>query len=61
MIKLLELLTNGMRFISNFRYNVKHNLSSNPLADGFEKFEGMSTGDYKSFDSVCSESMVGFV
>jgi hypothetical protein len=50
-----------MRFISNFRYNVKPNLSSNPLADGFEKFEGMSTGEYKSFDSVCSESMVGFV
>ena len=54
-------LENGVRFLTNFRYNVKDNISSNPLKDGESKFTGLSTGDYGSFDSDCSKTMVGFV
>ena len=54
-------LDNGTRFITNFRYNIKPDISNDPIADGSGKFEGTQTGDYQSFDSVCSETMVGFV
>ena len=54
-------LENGMRFITNFRYNIKPSISKDPLADGSSTFEGTQTGDYASFNSVCSETMVGFV
>jgi hypothetical protein len=54
-------LDNGMRFTANFRYNIIPDLSKDPLADGAAKFEGTQTGDYASFNSKCTESMVGFV
>jgi hypothetical protein len=54
-------LENGTRYITNFRYNIKPDISGDPLKDGSDKFEGTQTGDYQSFDSVCSETMVGFV
>ena len=54
-------LENGLRFITNFRYNIKPSISEDPLADGAKTFEGTQTGDYASFNSVCSETMVGFV
>ena len=54
-------LDNGMRFITNFRYNVKPSLSENPVADGSNQFEGTKTGDYASFNSDCGSTMVGFV
>lgn len=54
-------LDNGMRFISNFRYNIKKNLSQDPLQDGASSFSNLKTDDYGSFESKCSESMVGFV
>lgn len=54
-------LDNGMRFVANFRYNLKENLSQDPLKDGTSKFENVKTGDYDSFDSKCNESMVGVV
>lgn len=54
-------LDNGLRFITNFRYNVKPNLSQDPVADGSAKFEGTKTGDYAAFDSDCTQTMVGFV
>lgn len=54
-------LENGVRFIANFRYNVKPSISSDPVADGGNSFEGMKTGDYDSFESDCGQTMVGFV
>jgi hypothetical protein len=54
-------LDNGTRFITNFRYNIKPSISQDPFKDGGDRFEGTQTGDYQSFDSVCSETMVGFV
>ena len=54
-------LDNGTRFITNFRYNIKPKLSQDPLADGASAFAGTKTGDYASFDSDCSKTMVGFV
>lgn len=54
-------LDNGMRFISNFRYNIKNGLSQDPLQDGASKFDSLKTDDYGSFESKCNESMVGFV
>ena len=54
-------LDNGTRFITNFRYNIKPSLSQNPLADGASAFAGTKTGDYASFDSDCTKTMVGFV
>jgi hypothetical protein len=54
-------LDNGTRFITNFRYNVKPSISSDPVADGESAFVGMKTSDYDSFDSDCGNTMVGFV
>ena len=54
-------LDNGTRFITNFRYNIKPDISADPYQDGSGRFEGTQTGDYQSFDSVCHETMVGFV
>ena len=54
-------LNNGQRFITNFRYNIKNNISENPVADGATRFTGIGAGDYINFDSKCNESMVGFV
>ena len=50
-----------MRFIANFRYNVKKSISDDPLVDTSARFEGIKAGDYINFDSKCSETMVGFV
>jgi len=54
-------LDNGTRFITNFRYNVKPSISSDPVSDGESAFVGMKTSDYDSFDSDCGNTMVGFV
>ena len=54
-------LDNGMRFISNFRYNIKDKFTKDPVADGYMKFSEIKAGDYDSFDSRCDQSMVGFV
>ena len=54
-------LSNGQRFLSNFRYNVKESISDDPLADGAGRFQGIGAGDYINFDSKCNQSMVGFV
>ena len=39
-------LENGTRFITNFRYNIKPDISADPFKDGSDKFEGTQTGDY---------------
>jgi len=54
-------LENGLRFISNFRYNVKPTLSPEPLKDQLLMFADIHSGDYGSFDSDCSATMIGFV
>ena len=54
-------LSDGQRFISNFRYNIKDSISDDPLQDGVGRFTGIGAGDYINFDSKCNESMVGFV
>lgn len=54
-------LENGLRFVSNFRYNVKKSISANPLEDGGGRFGDLHTGDYDNFDSECDKTMVGFV
>jgi len=44
-------LENGLRFLANFKYSVKPNISLTPSRDGEEKFEQLKTGDYGKFDS----------
>jgi hypothetical protein len=54
-----------MRFLANYRYDLKSDISKDPLKDaasaGIEKFSQLETGDYEKFDSLCSQTMVGFV
>jgi hypothetical protein len=54
-------LDNGQRFISNFRYNAKPDLTKDPQNDFQLLFADIHSGDYGSFDSVCKQTMVGFV
>lgn len=54
-------LDNGVRFLTNFRYNVKSSISDDPVKDGENAFAGMKTSDYDSFDSDCGRTMVGLV
>jgi len=54
-------LDNGVRFLSNFRYNVNKSISEDPVKDGGNTFTGMKTSDYDSFETDCGKTMVGFV
>jgi hypothetical protein len=54
-------LENGIRFIANFKYSLKSDISKDPLKDDVSKFSGVKTGDYGKFDSQCDSTMVGFV
>lgn len=58
-------LENGQRFITNLRYNLKQDITQDPLVtaqqEGTEPFENLETGDYDKFDSDCTKTMVGFV
>jgi hypothetical protein len=58
-------LDNGMRFIANFRYNLKPELSKDPFKTAGEKgigrFSQIQSGDYDKFNSECNKTMVGFV
>lgn len=58
-------LDNGMRFITNLRYNLKQELSKDPYADaqqrGIGRFSQIQSGDYEKFDSDCSKTMIGFI
>lgn len=54
-------LDNGIRFLSNFKYSVKAQISENPTQDGADEFNTLKTGDYNKFDSQCDKTMVGFV
>lgn len=58
-------LDNGMRFLANFKYDIKPEVSKDPFQDaissGIGKFAAMETGDYEKFNSECGATMVGFV
>lgn len=42
------------KFTANFKYLVKPTVSDH-------KYKGLKTDDYSKFDSICNETMVGFV
>lgn len=50
-----------MRFLANFKYSVKPQISEDPTKDGAEEFLSLKTGDYVKFDTWCDKTMVGFV
>ena len=54
-------LENGLRFLANFRYSIKENVSKDPLTEDDAKFADLKTGDYDKFNSECDQTMVGFV
>lgn len=54
-------LENGERYVTNFRYNVKPSVSTDPLTDQNLLMEDMHAGDYGKFNSDCTQTMVGFV
>jgi hypothetical protein len=54
-------LDNGLRFLSNFKYSLKTDISKNPGQELVQTFNGLKTGDYAKFDSHCDQTMVGFV
>ena len=54
-------MDNGLRFVSNFRYNVKKEISANPLAAKTSLFAQLDTSSEDAFDSSCSQTMVGVV
>lgn len=54
-------LDNGLRFLANFRYNIKSDISANPVGDDISKFTDISNGSEESFDSKCDQTMVGIV
>mmetsp|Transcript_37616 Transcript_37616/g.57634 ORF Transcript_37616/g.57634 Transcript_37616/m.57634 type:complete len:227 (+) Transcript_37616:319-999(+) len=54
-------LDNGLRFLTNFKYSVKAQISEDPSQDGASEFTSLKTGDYNKFDSECDRTMVGFV
>jgi hypothetical protein len=54
-------LENGLRFLANFKYSIKPEISHDPEDEGALKFKDVKTGDYGKFDSHCDQTMVGFV
>jgi hypothetical protein len=58
-------LENGLRFIANLRYNVKPEVSEDPvkqaLTQGVGSFGKIESGDYDKFNSQCNKTMVGFI
>jgi hypothetical protein len=59
-------LDNGMRFVTNFRYNLKEEISQDPYTDpDMEKFKSLiiksGHASFKYFDFKCDETMIGNV
>ena len=48
-------LENGLRFLSNFRYNIKPTITKDPFTeatkDGITRFATIESGDQDKFDS----------
>ena len=57
-------LDNGLRFVANFKYEVKTNITKDPRHD-FKHLSNVvkDTEDQAkfNFDSLCDQTMVGFV
>ena len=51
-------LDNGLKFVTNFRYNFK---AGDPKTADKSKFSEIKAGSYELFDSKCDETMVGHV
>ena len=49
-------LTDGTRFLANFKYSLKTYKNST-----MAQFQQLKTGDYDKFNSECDKTMVGFV
>ena len=58
---LLVELENGLRFLSNFKYALKPEISTDPVKEQVTQFAALKTGDYNKFESMCDQTMVGFV
>jgi len=54
-------LDNGLRFVSNFRYNIKKDVCTDPVNNFTEKLATLDTSSEDSFDSQCNSTMVGIV
>ena len=54
-------LSNGMKFITNYRYSVKEYVTSTPLEKGAKALKDLATDDYDKFYSQCDRTMIGFV
>ena len=58
-------LDNGIRFLANFRYNIKNEITKDPFQEaikkGVSKFVAIESGDYDKFDSQCGKTMIGFI
>jgi hypothetical protein len=54
-----------MRFITNFRYNLKPEISEDPSTDDVEKFKSLikkaGHASFQYFDFKCDETMIGNV
>lgn len=58
-------LENGMRFVTNFRYNLKPAISPDPLAekrqDKLDFIQAIGPDDAQHFQSQCDSTMIGHV
>lgn len=56
-------LDNGLRFVANFRYNLKDSISKDPTTEkdvsALAAIAGLTSDSLTSFDSKCSETMIG--
>jgi len=42
---------NGLRFLANYKYNLKTSISVDPTKDNIADFSTLKSGDYNKFDS----------
>ena len=58
-------LDNGLRFVTNFRYNLKDSISKDPATEkdvtALATIKSLKSDSVSSFDSKCSETMIGQV
>ena len=60
-------LENNLRFTANFRYEIRHNITTNPYKDFkkvdtlLKKLDKQGIAPKYSFNSNCNETMIGFV
>lgn len=47
--------------MTNFKYTLKSDICKDPVKEKFSNLENLKTGDYAKFDSLCDQTMVGFV